>query len=236
MSLERQFKAGARTQGRATFTNIHRQTISQIREFKKFAASQSSQIMAKSGSGAGMASSVGFGAAFKLMQAPAAMSTSIQYSSRGTGKGISDMKAGQRMALGGPPLYKMASPGKPIVVNRKFRKEPPQLAGSPVVNQMMQEQYYASEAKFQNKASRKNGRLPQLGGPRHVGLADTHQSTHTKGGSSTTGRPYGGRATTGGGRSIPSREGPHEAHRRMVLSVQRQQLMDAGSQHPPSFN
>lgn len=33
-----------------------------------------------------------------------------------------------------------------------------------------------------------------------------------------------------------SREGPHEAHRRMVLSVQRQQLLDAGSQHPPQFN
>lgn len=130
--------------------------------------------MAKSGSGAGAGSSAGFGAAFKLVQPPAAMSTSLQYSSRGTGKGISDMKASQRVGLGGPPLYRIASPGKPIVVNRKFRKEPPQLAASPVVNQMMQEQYYASEAKFQSKASRKNGRLPQLGGNRPMGPADTH--------------------------------------------------------------
>lgn len=112
-----------KTQGRATF-KIQKSTIAQIKEFKKIAASNSSHHISKTGfsSGAGGASAVGGG--MKVTQQPPIISSSLQYSSRGavTSKGIPEMKASQRIGLGGPPLYKVTSPGTNIQANRNFRR------------------------------------------------------------------------------------------------------------------
>ena len=89
----------------------------------------------------------------------------------------------------------------------------------------MSDQYYTNEVRLLNKRSLQNAGLPQLGANRHFGQAEAN----TRGGSSASGRPYGTKAFTGGVRSVNSREGPHEAHRRIVQSLQKQQMMDAGS-------
>ena len=83
------------------------------------AASNSNQHF--SGTGLSAAAS-GIGGAFKLIQPPAALSSSLQYSSRGAGRNITELKVSQRIGFGGPPLYKVGSPGKPIYVNRNFKR------------------------------------------------------------------------------------------------------------------
>lgn len=83
------------------------------------AASNSNQHFSRTGLN-GAAS--GLAGAYKPMQPPAALSSSLQYSSRGGGRNITELKASQRIGFGGPPLYKVGSPGKPIYVNRAFKR------------------------------------------------------------------------------------------------------------------
>jgi hypothetical protein len=83
----------------------------------------------------------------------------------------------------------------------------------------MTDQYYTQEVKIMNKRAQKSG-LPLLAGTRLSGQAEAH----LRGGSSSSQqRPYGMRV------AAQSREGPHEAHRRMVDSLQRKQIMESGS-------
>ena len=88
----------------------------------------------------------------------------------------------------------------------------------------MTEQYYTNEVRLLNKRSLQNAGLPQLAAGRTAGQTEAP----TKGLSSSSVRPSGAKAFAGGARSANSREGPQEAHRRIVQSMQKQQVIDVG--------